>query len=294
MSDAGLAIRQGIYNLQRVVRSSRTLVFTVAMPVMLLLLFNSVFGKSGATTSFFGHDVKLASYYTAGIAAYAVMLTAFSSMVIEIVNGREAGRLKRYRGTPMPPWVFFAGLILYVLVMSIGMVVVLTAVGRIGYGVTIRTEALPALVCYVVLGVFTFTSMAMAISRVVTTPEMASSVGPFSVVGLGFISGVFITADTLPTWLQDLGRALPAGPPRPGHAGRVHPLERQRLPHRVAGRAPGLGRGLAGDRGPQLHLDPRRRHHLTGPPPHPPHPPGIRTRRSYRAEATVSATGSGR
>ena len=112
----------------------------------------------------------------------------------------------------MPPWVFFAGQILYVLLTSALMVAVLTAVGTLGYGVELRAEAVPALICYVVLGVFTFSSMAIALSRVVSTSDLASSVGPFSVVGLGFISGVFITASTLPTWLRDIGRIFPLAP----------------------------------------------------------------------------------
>ena len=213
MSDVGLALRQGLFNLQRFFRNPRTLVFTVAMPVVLLVLFNSIFGNGSATTTApAGGDVKLVSYYTAGIAAYAVMLTGFSGLLIDLVASREAGRLKRFRGTPMPPWVFFAGLIIYVLLVSVVMVAVLVLVGRFGYDVPVRAEAIPALFGYVVLGVFTFSSLAIALSRVIATSDLASSVGPFSVVGLGFISGVFITAASLPSWLQDVGRIFPLAP----------------------------------------------------------------------------------
>jgi ABC-2 type transport system permease protein len=41
------------------------------------------------------------------------------------------------------------------------------------------------------------------------TADAAASVGPFSVVILSFISGVFIPVDTLPNWLEDVGRIFP-------------------------------------------------------------------------------------
>jgi ABC-2 type transport system permease protein len=212
MSDVGLAFAQGKYNLQKFLRNPRTMIFNVAMPVGLLLLFASVFGDKYSTTSFDGQKVNLDAYYTAGIAAYSVMLTAFSGLLIEIVGAREAGRLKRFRGTPMPPWVFFAAQALYIVVVALVMVGVLTAVGVFGFDVKLRAEAIPALIFYVVLGVFTFTTLAIALSRWIASPDLASSVGPFSVVGLGFISGVFITVEQLPAFLEDLGRCFPLAP----------------------------------------------------------------------------------
>jgi ABC-2 type transport system permease protein len=42
-----------------------------------------------------------------------------------------------------------------------------------------------------------------------TTEDTASSIGPFTVVMLSFISGVWIPIDTLPSWLQEVGRIFP-------------------------------------------------------------------------------------
>jgi ABC-2 type transport system permease protein len=42
-----------------------------------------------------------------------------------------------------------------------------------------------------------------------TTEDTASSIGPFTMVMLSFISGIFIPIDQLPSWLQEIGRIFP-------------------------------------------------------------------------------------
>lgn len=212
MSDLALVGRQGAFNIQGYLRSSRTVVFGLAMPVGFLLLFNSVFGKNHATTDLFGHRVPLTAFYSAGIAAYSVALNAFSGLLIGLVTDREGGRLKRYRGTPMPPWVFFGGQLIYAAAIAAGIVAVLTVISIVGYGVHIRPETLPAFVAYVALGVFSFSMVAIGLSGFVTTTEMASSVGPFSIVILGFISGVFLPVQLLPSWLHHVAQYFPLAP----------------------------------------------------------------------------------
>ena len=58
---------------------------------------------------------------------------------------RESGRLKRVRGTPLPPWAFVAGRFGNAFMVSVLMVVLVTAIGRVLYDVPIPTETIPAL-----------------------------------------------------------------------------------------------------------------------------------------------------
>src|SRR6185437_6463100 len=126
-----------------------------------------------------------------------------------LTTNRERGLLKRYRGTPMPPWVFLGGQILQSVAMVLIMAVGLIAIGAIAYDVHVRSEAFGALALYLVLGTATMCSLGIALTRVTTTADAASAVGPFLTVNLGFVSGVFISTDNLPAWLEDLGRVFP-------------------------------------------------------------------------------------
>lgn len=80
------------------------------------------------------------------------------------------------------------------------------------YSLHVRTVALVAVFCYSLLGVFCFTAIALAITKVITTPEMASSVGPTATITLSFTSGVFLPPDLMPHWLTNVANYLPLEP----------------------------------------------------------------------------------
>ena len=109
MSDGGLLVSQVRYCLRGFRRDVGAMVFTVFMPVVLLLLFNSIFS---GTTTFEGSEVSATDYFTPGIVAYSIMLSGYSTLLISVVTNRERGIIKRFRGTPMPAWIYLAGLIL--------------------------------------------------------------------------------------------------------------------------------------------------------------------------------------
>jgi ABC-2 type transport system permease protein len=209
MSDLALTLRQTEYGLRGFRRNARAMVFTVVMPVVLLVMFNSIFGGKNETTRFLDGRVGVADYFTPGIIAYAIMLTGFASLLVSVTTNRERGILKRFRGTPMPPWVFLGAQILESIVVILVMVVVLMVIGVAAYDVTVPADHVPALIVYLLLGTFTMCSLGIALTRITTTADSASAFGPFATVILGFISGTFITTSQLPDWLEQIGRVFP-------------------------------------------------------------------------------------
>ena len=207
-----LSLRQAEYNLVAYTRSARTVIFGVLMPVGFLALFNSVFGGKFKTIPVDGHNIPTIAFYTGGLTTYGVMLGSFTGILVAIVGAREAGWLKRFRGTPMPPGVFLAGEILYLFVTSLGLIIVMLAVSHFGYHLSLPAHAYLAIFCYTVLGVFAFSAMGLALTRLITTSEMAGSVGPFTVVILSFVSGVFLAPNLLPQWLLTFSSYLPLEP----------------------------------------------------------------------------------
>src|SRR5436190_782397 len=91
---------------------------THAFPIVLLLLFASIFSKgTAATTKLAGGPIRTDAYFTAGIIAYAIMMACFSSLAIGLTTQREMGLLKRFPGTPVPAWTFVAARIVGSIVM---------------------------------------------------------------------------------------------------------------------------------------------------------------------------------
>jgi ABC-2 type transport system permease protein len=182
------------------------MIFTVVMPVFLLLLFNAIFH---GTTKFNGVQAPAPSYYTASIIAYQVMLAGFSSILIAVTTTRERGLLKRFRGTPMPSWVYLVSVIGQAVVVVATTVAILVAVGAVFYHVKVSAGMLVGLVVYVVLGTACFCSLGLAVTRICTTTDTASAIGPFSTVVIAFLSGVFIPVGIMPAWLLDVGKVFP-------------------------------------------------------------------------------------
>ena len=78
------------------------------------------------------------------------------SVAIQLTVDRESGILKRGRGTPLPSWVFFAGRVGNALVISLLMLVIVPAIGRLLYGVAIPWDHLPAVLVTLAIGAASF------------------------------------------------------------------------------------------------------------------------------------------
>jgi ABC-2 type transport system permease protein len=211
MSDRGIVLAQARMAILVALRTPRALVFTVFFPLILLVLFNSLFNHGGSETTTLPSDVKLSAqaYFTAGIVAYSVALSTFTTLAVSLTTQRENGQLKRYRGTPMPPWTFIAGQIVRAEAQALAMAAILLAIGAVAYGVPVPASTFPAFVLYLLLGTATLCSLGIALSAFTPTADAASTVAPFSVVILSFISGVWIPVDQLPSWLESVGQVFP-------------------------------------------------------------------------------------
>jgi ABC-2 type transport system permease protein len=210
MSDVALTLRQAGYVLISMRRNPRVLVFSVLFPVVLLLLFASIFSKGkSATTQFAGGPIKTDAYFTAGILAYAITMACYSSLAIAITTQRENGLLKRVRGTPVPAWTFIAAKICGSIVLVAVMTVLLVGIGAVVFDVHVSGAGLAELALFTVLGTIAMCALGIALTTYTTTPEAASTIAPFSAVILSFISGVFIPTDQLPNSLVQIGKVFP-------------------------------------------------------------------------------------
>lgn len=210
MSEVRALAVQTRFALTSSVRNPRVIVFGIVFPVFLLVLFNSIFtsGKNG-TTQFAGGTIGTKAYFTAGLAAYAIMLQTFSMLVISVTAQRETGQLKRLRGTPMPAWSFIVALVLRSIVLVAVMVVALFAIGVLAFGVHLHAAGVLGIVVYAALGTAAMATLGIAVTAFTTTADSAASIGPFTAVILSFISGVFIPVSQLPSWLQSVGKVFP-------------------------------------------------------------------------------------
>jgi ABC-2 type transport system permease protein len=211
MNDRTIVLEQARLAIKVALRTPRTLIFTIAFPLILLVLFNSIFNHGGNHTAKLPNNLKLSAeaYFTAGIVAYAVALSTFTTLAVSLTTQRENGQLKRYRGTPMPPWTFILAQIIRAVAQAVAMTALLLGLGAIAYGVPIPGSTFPAFVVYLLLGTATMCALGIALSSFVPNADAASTIAPFSVVMLSFISGVWIPVENLPSALERIGQIFP-------------------------------------------------------------------------------------
>jgi ABC-2 type transport system permease protein len=211
VSDRRIVLAQARAAITVALRTPRGLVFTLAIPLLLLLIINSVvIGSNGETANLPGNlKVSAHAYFTAGMIAYSVALSTFTTLTVSLTTQRERGQLKRYRGTPMPPWTFVVGQIIRASAQALLVAALMLVVAKIAYGIPIPSSTFPAFVLYVVLGTATLCSLGIALSAFTPTVDTASTVAPFTVVILAFFSGIWIPVENLSQGLQDLGKVFP-------------------------------------------------------------------------------------
>jgi ABC-2 type transport system permease protein len=205
-----LVSHQARYDLRAFRRNTRARIFTLAVPVVLLLILVALF-RTGTVKSG-GVTVKIAAYYVPHIAAMAIVGAGLINLLITLVAKRESGSLKRRRATPVPGWVLIAADAATSIVSSLVIVVVLIAIGSVGFGLTVTGAAIGVAAVETVIGAAVFCCLAYALSGLVGNAESAGPMVQLTTLPVYFISGIYIPDNVLPHWLLDVASVLPVRP----------------------------------------------------------------------------------
>ncbi len=198
------------YDVLGLVRNRAAQGFVFAMPVGFLVLFVAIFGNGNM--NFTGQRIPASTYYVAALTVFAIVDVAFMSLVIVLVETRENGVLRRRRATPQAAWTVVAGRGVVTLCTATAIAALLLGLGRVAYGASVMTAALPALVASVALGVVVFTCLGFAVAGLVRSFQAAQPVVMAFALPLSFISGVFIPWAFVPHWLQHVSEVFPVRP----------------------------------------------------------------------------------
>jgi ABC-2 type transport system permease protein len=183
-------------------RNREAAFFSFLFPIILLVLLGSVYGDDEI------EGVSGATYLLAGLIGYGVAATAFASLAITLVVRREAGLLKRVRGTPLSPTTYLAAVI-----SSMVIVIGLQAVAQVLIGRFLLDAAWPAspasLVVVIAIGAAAFAALGLAVTTIVKTAEGSSAVVNAIYLPLAFVSGAFFSPRDMPKFLEVISELLP-------------------------------------------------------------------------------------
>ncbi len=203
-----LLVHQIRFDLLASFRNPRARFFTFIFPILLLLVFASVFGSSGHTVVA-GTRTSLSRYFVGGILSLSIITAAYGNLVISISNARETGLLKRRRATPAPPALLIAGQALTTLVIGVGMSAALLLIARVAYGVAMPIGAIAALALAVVVGTVAFACIGYAVAGMIDSADSAQPIVQMTMLPLYFISGIWIPFASLGHTLRSIASLFP-------------------------------------------------------------------------------------
>jgi ABC-2 type transport system permease protein len=207
---AGMIARQIAHQLRMFWRIPVALFFTLLLPLVMLVLFNALFGDGTVDTGQGEWPVR--QFYTGGLAAFTAVSATYTNLANVVPIRREEGVLKRWRGTPLPTGYFIAGFVGSAVVIAFVGVVIMLGLGVVAYDLEIEAAKMPGALLTFVVGVSSFAALGMAVAALVPTASSASAIANATILPLAFVSGVFVVVEEYPAWIDTIGDLFPLKP----------------------------------------------------------------------------------
>jgi daunorubicin resistance protein C len=204
LSDISVMARRDIL---KYLRLPQLLVFNALLNVVLLLLFNYVFGGAIQTGG-----AAYIQYFLPGFMAQTVVFGSTQTSVA-IAEDLSKGLIDRFRSLPMSRSAFLTGRVVSDAVRYFILILLIVAVGVMA-GFRFQTGAGPAIaaVALIVLFGIALTWVGVFIGISVKDVETAQTAGFAWVFPLVFASSLYVPIQTMPGWLQAFAKINPVTP----------------------------------------------------------------------------------
>lgn len=181
--------------------------FTLVFPLMFLVLFNLLFDDS---IEIQGRDpLTIAQFYAPALAAFAAASATYTNIGVGQAINRDERILKRFRSTPLPPWIYMAGVVGSAIWLALIATIVMLSVGVVAYGLEVYVDRLPAALVTFAVGVTAFAALGLALAAISPTGDTAPAVANATLLPVAFISNVFVPIQDPAPWLEFLGDFFP-------------------------------------------------------------------------------------
>lgn len=196
-----------IVELKLLLRDPITLIFTLALPLLMLVAMGEVFGKAPSDPNSFSGVVAM-NYYTPGYVGLVMLSIATVALPVHLAGYRERGVMRRLYASSLPSRTFFLAQTVVFLLVSILCSVILAVPAVLGYGAELPVA--PGLL----IGAFFLCLLSLAafgifLGAALPTARAAQGVGMPLFFIMFIISGTAPPREVMTEPMQRLGEAMP-------------------------------------------------------------------------------------
>jgi ABC-2 type transport system permease protein len=186
-------------------REPAAVFFTLAFPVMILLLFSAIFGNEPIP----GYEgLRGVDVATPGYTTMVIGTTALLGLPITLAGYRQRGILRRLRATPLHPSVILAAQALVNLLMTILGIALMVAAALFVYDLR-SPEAPLAVAAALVLSSLSFFAVGFVLAGLLPSERTATVVGQVVYFPMLFLSGAVLPREMFPDALHRVSDFLP-------------------------------------------------------------------------------------
>lgn len=186
-------------------RQPQAAFFTLAFPLLLLIMFGSIYGNK--PTPFFGGrgmvDVSAPAYM-----ALIMGSTGFMSIAIVVATYRERGVLRRFRATPLRPAAIIGSQVVVNFFMTLAGALILVAGALLIYHMQFQGSVGAALIGFT-LSALSFFSVGFVVASVSRTSRIAQILGMVLYFPNIFLSGATVPKQIFPPAMRTISKILP-------------------------------------------------------------------------------------
>jgi ABC-2 type transport system permease protein len=186
-------------------RRKDELFWTLAFPVLFILLFGAIYGNS----KWEGMSIRSIDYLLPGIIVMGAMVTGIMRTATAFVQEREQGIYRRLALTPLTRTTLIGSQLLQHYLVIIVQTLLLVAIG----GVAFKTHLTGNTALFwltLSVGALCFMSIGFALTGLIKTLRSATPIIQITYFALMFLGGIFFPNSLLPKWLGNAAGILPS------------------------------------------------------------------------------------
>jgi len=218
-----LLVQQAAHQLRLFVRVPVAVFFTIALPLVVLLIINATSGERFLTDA--SGDWPVDAFVCVAITAFTAVSATFTNLANMVPIRREEGVLQRWRSTPLPVWVLVGGHVLSAMAIAAVSTIFMLGIGVALYGVSVPLASLPAVIVTLLTATISFAAMGMAVAAVVPTASAASGIANAIILPMALISNVFIPMEDPPAAIDLVANLFPLRPFVDALQAPLHPID---------------------------------------------------------------------